>query len=47
MAKIPFSSNNSTQWLELDNSSNIDAVSVNGNISLNIKSRYLKKMFLA
>ncbi len=24
MAKIPFNNNNSTQWFDLDNSSNID-----------------------
>jgi hypothetical protein len=38
MAKIPFNNNNSTQWFDLDDSSNIDVVNVNGNISLNIKS---------
>ncbi len=37
MAKIPFNNNNSTQWFDLDNSSNIGATVVNGNILLNIK----------
>ncbi len=41
MAKIPFNNNNSTQWFDLDNNSNIDATVVNGNISLNIKSNVI------
>ncbi len=41
MAKIPFNNNNSTQWFDLDNSSNIGATVVNGNILLNIKSNVI------